>query len=38
MKLDWHFNFVFMFIFSLLSLISGAILTPETVSALSLLV
>ncbi|KAJ7905248.1 MFS general substrate transporter [Mycena olivaceomarginata] len=30
MKLDWHFNFVFMFIFSLLSLISGAILTPET--------
>lgn len=38
MKLDWHFNFVFMFIFSLLSLISGAILTPETVSALFLLV
>ncbi|KAJ7752101.1 major facilitator superfamily domain-containing protein [Mycena metata] len=30
MKLDWHFNFWLMFIFSALSLLSGAILTPET--------
>ncbi|KAJ7715945.1 MFS general substrate transporter [Mycena maculata] len=30
MKLDWHFNFWLMFIFSALSLLSGAIFTPET--------
>ncbi|KAF7359520.1 Efflux pump FUBT [Mycena sanguinolenta] len=30
MKLDWHFNFWLMFIFSVLSLLSGAIFTPET--------
>lgn len=32
MKLDWHFNFWLMFIFSVLSLLSGAIFTPETVT------
>jgi hypothetical protein len=31
MQLDWHFNFWLMFIFSALSLLSGAFLTPETV-------
>ncbi|KAF7338486.1 Efflux pump FUBT [Mycena venus] len=30
MKLEWHFNFWLMFIFSVLSLLSGAIFTPET--------
>ncbi|KAJ6623387.1 MFS general substrate transporter [Mycena sp. CBHHK59/15] len=30
MKLDWHFNFWLMFIFSVLSLLSGVVLTPET--------
>ncbi|KAJ7172719.1 MFS general substrate transporter [Mycena filopes] len=30
MKLNWHFNFWLMFIFSLLALLSGAIFTPET--------
>ncbi|KAJ7489949.1 MFS general substrate transporter [Mycena galericulata] len=30
MKLDWHFNFWLMFIFSALSLLSGALFTPET--------
>ncbi|KAF8212493.1 MFS general substrate transporter [Mycena galopus ATCC 62051] len=30
MKLDWHFNFWLMFIFSVFSLLSGAIFTPET--------
>ncbi|KAJ7239760.1 major facilitator superfamily domain-containing protein [Mycena haematopus] len=30
MKVDWHFNFWLMFIFSVLSPLSGAISTPET--------
>ncbi|KAJ7285595.1 MFS general substrate transporter [Mycena rebaudengoi] len=32
MQLDWHFNFWLMFIFSALSLLSGAFLTPETLT------
>ncbi|KAJ7684917.1 MFS general substrate transporter [Mycena polygramma] len=30
MKLDWHFNFKIMLVFAVLSLVSGAIFTPET--------
>lgn len=37
MKLDWHFNFWLMFVFAALSLLSGAIFTPETVRHITLL-
>jgi hypothetical protein len=38
MKLDWHFNFWLMFIFSVLSLLSGVIFTPETVTVVVFLI
>jgi hypothetical protein len=36
MQLDWHFNFWLMFMFSVLSLLSGFIFTPETVTGFDL--